>query len=249
VPQRLARAREHVEGRIAADAEVLDHVAAGIDTETDPEVRRASGDLVDTLRRIRQVHLDLADRVSGARTIFIQAQLQQVFARRIHLRLLNVEQELLQPVLALGREPATVVAEAFADRVLGLRIPRLLQLDSLVDVLLAPPRAEGNTDVDVEEPGEHEGSDLQSYPPAVVAAANRILQRAEKGPVALSRLLEDAGDDETTEMVMLSALWAFAPDAEHTALVAERAGGTLEHRLAWGDELILQYTREEEQPA
>src|SRR4051794_15114879 len=89
VPQRLSRAREHVESRIAADAEVLNHVAAGIDTETDPAVRRASGDLVDTLRRIRQVHLDLAERVAGARTVFLHAQLSQVFARRVHLRLLN----------------------------------------------------------------------------------------------------------------------------------------------------------------
>ncbi|MEV6924048.1 hypothetical protein AB0M46_05975 [Dactylosporangium sp. NPDC051485] len=256
VPQRLARAREHVEARIAADAEVLDHVAAGIDAETDPAVRRASGDLVDTLRRIRQVHLDLADRVSGARTIFIQAQLQQVFARRVHLRLLNVEQELLQPVLRLPAEQAATVAETFGDRVLGLRIPRLLQLDSLVDVLLAPPKAEGNTDLDAEEPGETEGVDPQSYPAHVVAAATRILRRAEERPVALSDLLKDIDDGETAELVMLSALWAYAPDvadpeeqrsADVTALVAERTGGTFENAMVWGDELLVKYGEEEDE--
>ncbi|WP_432984223.1 hypothetical protein [Dactylosporangium sp. CA-233914] len=256
VPQRLARAREHVEARIAADAEVLDHVAAGIDAETDPEVRRASGDLVDTLRRIRQVHLDLAERVGDARTIFLQAQLQQVFARRVHLRLLNVEQELLHPVLRLPQEEATAVAEAFGDRVLGLRIPRLLQLDNLVDVLLAPPRLAGPGEEETEEPGDTDGADLQSYPPAVVAEATRILRRAERGPVRLTDLLGAAGDDETRELVLLSALWSYAPDvvdpeeqrgADLTALVAERTGARIEHPLVWGDELLVTYVDEEQE--
>nr|BFE63943.1 hypothetical protein GCM10020063_084690 [Dactylosporangium thailandense] len=255
VPQRLQRAREHVEARIAADAEVLNHVAAGIDTETDPEVRRASGDLVDTLRRIRQVHLDLAERVSDARTIFLQAQLQQVFARRVHLRLLHVERELLHPVLKLHREAATEVVEAFGDRVVGLRIPRLLQLDNLVDVLLAPPRPVAGDEEDSEDPGETEGVELQAYPSTVVAEVTRILKRAEREPVLLSELLKDAKDDQTTELVLLSALWAYAPDVvepgeQHkdlSALQTERTGTRLDHPLAWGDDLRVQYTEEEQE--
>lgn len=260
VPHRLARARDHVEARIAADAEVLNHVAAGIDTETDSAVRQASGDLVETLRRIRRVHLDLAERVAGARGVFLQAQLSQVFARRVHLRLLNIEPELFHPVLNAPADDARVVAEAFGDRVLGLRVPRLLHLDGLVDMLLAPPRAAEPEDVEPETPGEVEGVDLQAYPPAVVAEATRILRRAAARPVTLSSLLDSAapGGDDLRELVLLTALWSYAPDvadpdqdpgaergADLTALVsalsAERSGGRLEHPLAWGDDLLVSY--------
>ncbi|MFB9408355.1 hypothetical protein [Dactylosporangium matsuzakiense] len=250
VPQRLARAREHVEARIAADADVLNHVAAGIDTETDPAVRRASGELVDTLRRIRQVHLDLAERVGDARSVFLEAQLLQVFARRVHLRLLHVEQELLHPVLRLPQEPATEVVEAFGDRVVGMQIPRLLQLDNLVDVLLAPPRLSGAEDEEAEEPGETEGVELQAYPPAVVAEANRILRRVKDRPASLSELLVDAGDGPAAELVLLSALWAYAPDVaepdeEHRITIqAERTGASIDHPLVWGDNLLVSYTEE-----
>ncbi|GAA2602227.1 hypothetical protein GCM10010399_36220 [Dactylosporangium fulvum] len=263
VPNRLERAREHVEARIAADAEVLNHVAAGIDTETDAEVRRASGDLVDTLRRIRQVHLDLAERVAGARGVFLQAQLSQVFARRVHLRLLNVESELFHPVLGLSDTAARPVAEAFGDRILGLRVPRLLHLDNLVDMLLAPPRATGPVDVEPELPGDAEGVDLQSYPAAVVAAATRILRRAEDRPVSLSSLLAEAADPDERELVLLSALWSYAPDTDGgdeadgdeegdagltslmAALSAELSGAVLDHPGAWGDDLMVTYRREE----
>ncbi|WP_238011811.1 hypothetical protein KZZ52_13015 [Dactylosporangium sp. AC04546] len=256
VPSRLERAREHVEARIAADAEVLNHVAAGIDTETDAAVRRASGDLVDTLRRIRQVHLDLAERVAGARGVFLQAQLSQVFARRIQLRLLNIEAELFQPVLQLTQPRAQPVAEAFGDRILGLRVPRLLHLDGLTDMLLAPPRVTGPAEAEPELPGETEGVDLQSYPPAVVAAATRILRRAEDRPVPLSALLAEAGDADERELVLLSALWAYAPDSTGdeeddglTALTAgvaaERTGALLDHPGVWGDDLMVTYRRDE----
>ncbi|WP_433213276.1 hypothetical protein ACQP00_01695 [Dactylosporangium sp. CS-047395] len=253
VPQRLQRAREHVEARIAADADVLNHVAAGIDFETDAEVRRASGDLVDTLRRIRQVHLDLAERVTDARTIFIEAQLQQVFARRVHLRLLNVERELLHPVLELPQQAATNVVEVFADRVVGLQLPRLLQLESLVDMLLAPPRLAGADEEEAEEPGESEGVELQAYPPAVVAEVTRILQRAERQPVLLSDLLHDAEDEQTAELVLLSALWAYAPDAvepgedRKAPIHTERTGAELDHPMAWGDDLYVLYDQEEQE--
>ena len=257
VPARLAKAREHVESRIAADAEVLNHVAAGIDTETDAAVRRASGDLVETLRRIRQVHLDLADRVGGARNVFLQAQLSQVFARPVHLRLLNVEAELFHPVLGMRATRAREVAEAFGDRVLGFRIPRQLNLEGLVDALLAPPRVSEVTDFEPEDPGDAEGTDPQSYPPGVVAQVTRILERARDRPVALSELADAATDVEVAELVLLSALWSYAPDlsgpddkdkergddltAVVSALSAERSGGIIDHPTVWGDDLLVEF--------
>ncbi|MDR7275106.1 hypothetical protein [Catenuloplanes atrovinosus] len=265
VPRRLERAREHVESRVAEDAEVLNHVAAGIDTETDAAVRQASGELVETLRRIRQVHLDLAARVGTAHTVFIQAQLSQVFARPVHLRLLDPERELFHPVLRLPDADALPVIEAFGDRVLGLRVPRLLHLDGLVDTLLAPPRAAEPEDFDPERPGETEGVDLQSYPPSVIAEATRVLRAAGAAPVPLSSLVsgvDPGGPDaaDAIELILLSALWAYAPDAAADtetaeddggltalvgALAVERGDDVIDTPAAWGDDLLVRFTREE----
>ncbi|MDR7326870.1 MULTISPECIES: hypothetical protein [Catenuloplanes] len=264
VPRRLERAREHVESRVAEDAEVLNHVAAGIDTETDAAVRQASGELVETLRRIRQVHLDLASRVGSAHTVFIQAQLSQVFARPVHLRLLDPEKELFHPVLRLPDSDALPVIEAFGDRVLGLRVPRLLHLDSLVDALLAPPRAPEPDEFDPERPGETTGVDLQSYPPVVIDAASRVLRAASDEPTPLSALLSEVdlaeGDaQDAIELILLSALWAYAPDGVSDAadeddgglsalvasLTVERGDDVLDTPVAWGDDLVVRFTRDE----
>ncbi len=264
VPVRLERARDHVEARIAVDADVLNHVASGIDNETDVAVRRASGDLVETLRRIRQAHLDLAERVGGARSVFLQAQISQVFARPVHLRLLNVEQELFHPILQMSADPARTVCEVFGDRILGLRVPRLLHLDNLVDYLLAPPRAVERVDYEPEQPGDVDEVDLQSYPPAVIAAASRILRQAQFAPVPLSKLVDDAAAvsagevdgavDDVSELVTLSALWAYAPDTPDpeeergadldalvAALSAEHCGATIDRAALWGDELLVTF--------
>jgi hypothetical protein len=66
------------------------------------------------------------------------------------------------------------------------------------------------------------------------------------------------GGDDLRELVLLTALWSYAPDvadadlepdadrgADLTALVsalsAERSGGRLEHPLVWGDDLLVSY--------
>jgi hypothetical protein len=163
-----------------------------------------------------------------------------------------VERELLHPVLALPATEAGTVAEVFGDRVVGWQLPRLLQLDNLVDMLLAPPRAGEPDEPEAEDAGESEGVDLQSYPPAVIAEATRVLRRAEERPVALSELLREIeGDAQAAELVLLSALWAYAPDVaepdeQHkTNLTAEHAGRGIDHRLVWGDELLVTFSEEE----
>jgi hypothetical protein len=262
VPKRLQRAHEHAKSRIEIDGDVVEHVMSGMDTESDVAVRQASGELVETLRRIRQVHLDLATRAAGAREVFLAAQIRQVFSRPVQLRLLNVEQELFGPVLALPTDQALGVAEAFGDRVLGLRTPRLLHLNNLIEQLLAPPRTIELVNFDPEDPGEDDEVNLQSYPPAVVAAATRILRQAQTAPATLTDLViaaanvppdeVDGAVDDVTELVSLAALWAYSPDAPDpgevrdsdlqsliAALSAQRADGVVDTPTVWGDELTV----------
>ncbi|GAA1856028.1 hypothetical protein GCM10009836_40230 [Pseudonocardia ailaonensis] len=259
VPERLTIARRHVEERIGEDDRFLEHVQSGLDagdSATSPDVRAASGRIVDLLGRVRQVHLDLERRLVGAREVFLTAQVRQRLAKRRRLRMLSLGEDVLRPTLELPREQAAEAASAFADRALGISVPRLVRFDDLVDQLWAPPRQRETVEPVAEESGLEEiaEEDVQRYPQAVVDAARGVLDGARAGSARLSDLLDGCASDEIAELVLLTALWAFAPDpaadseepdsadgsAELAAgLVAEDDGTRLDHRLARGRNLVL----------
>jgi hypothetical protein len=264
LPDRLTRARRHVETRIAEDDRFLEHVQGGLDTEASAEVRAVSGQIVDLLGRAKQVHLDLERRLVGAREVFFAAQVRQRIARRRRLRMFAVGEDLLLPVLGLPADEALTVSARFADPVLGVTVPRLVRFDDLLDALWAPPRGPEPADAEPEEADEPtDDADAHSYPPAVVAAAREVLGATAEGPVRLSALLDAAefpGSEhdgaDVAELVMLSALWAFAPDASDgdrtheaeagaevdvlaSALEAHDDGTPLHHARAGGRDLLV----------
>jgi hypothetical protein len=255
VPERLAAARRHVEERIAEDDRFLEHVQAGLDTETSVDVRATSGRIVDLLLRVRQVHLDLEKRLVGAREVFLAAQVRQRLARRRRLRMLALAEDVLLPTLDLPSERAVEVGTAFGDRALGVTVPRLVRFDDLVDQLWAPPRRRETVDPVDEEaaPAGDEEEDVQRYPAHVVEGARALLDsaREQEEGVLLSALLDAAEEDEVAELVLLSALWAFAPDpaadSEEPDGSIEIAGGLealdegieLNNRLARGRDLRI----------
>jgi hypothetical protein len=263
VPDRLGRARKHVAGRIAEEDKTLEHVQNGLDGDVSPAVRAASGQIVDLLRRAKRIHLDLHDRLVGARDVFLTAQVRQRLARRRRLRLLALGEELFTPTLTLPVEPATAVVETFADRSLGVRVPRLARFDDMVDLLWAPPRQREVAEPDVEDPGDEDPTeDIQRYPEAVLRAARDVLSVTRAAPTRLSALLDaaaavdpvavDGAVDDVVELVLLSALWAFAPDLSGddeeqagevdllaSGLAAGDDGTALHHPLASGADLLV----------
>lgn len=221
VPDRLTRARRHVEGRIGEDDRFLEHVQAGLDGDASADVRAASGQIADLLRRAKRVHLDLERRLVGAREVFLAAQVRQRLARRRRLRLLSLGSELFTPTLMLPAAQADQVVTAFADAALGVTVPRLVRFDAAVDMLWAPPRLRELAAIVPEEAGEDvDVDDIQRYSDAVLRAARDVLRTA---PSRLSDLLTaaaatdpfavDGAVDSVVELVLLSSLWAFDPDA------------------------------------
>lgn len=224
VPDRLARARRHVEGRIGEDDRFLEHVQAGFDSDASAEVRVASGKIVDLMRRAKRVHLDLERRLVGAREVFLAAQVRQRLARRRRLRLLCLGSELFTPMLTLPAGQAEQVATAFADAALGVTIPRLVRFDAVVDMLWAPPRLREAAESVPEDAGDDiGGDDIQRYSDAVLHAARDVLAVTRTAPARLSDLLTAASAvnpvtvggavNDVVELVLLSSLWAFDPDA------------------------------------
>lgn len=253
VPERLTIARRHVEERIGEDDRFLEHVQSGLDAETSADVRAASGRIVDLLSRVRQVHLDLERRLVGAREVFLSAQVRQRLTRRRRLRMLALGDDVLVPALGLPRERAEPVTTAFADRALGVSVPRLVRFDDLVDQLWAPPRQRETVEPTAEESGLEDApeEDVQRYPAEVVEAAREVLDTVRAEPARLSDLLDACGSADTAELVLLTALWAFAPDPVDAdeppesagelaaGLVAEPTDLELDHPLARGRDLVL----------
>jgi hypothetical protein len=251
LPERLTRARRHVEERIAEDDRFLEHVQGGLEVEASPEVRAVSGQIIDLLRRARQVHLDLERRLVGAREVFLTAHVRQRIARRRRLRMFALGEDVLAPVLALPAADAQAVTGRFANPALGVTVPRLVRFDDLLDALWAAPRAPEPGVAQVEKADEPPDDDVQGYGPEVVAAAREVLERTADGPVRLSVLLDGTDGDEVAELVVLSALWAFAPDPGDAqegetevdllagGLEAHDDGTVLRHARAGGRDLLV----------
>lgn len=224
VPGRLTRARRHVEGRIGEDDRFLEHVQAGLDGDASADVRAASGQIGDLLRRAKRVHLDLERRLVGAREVFLAAQVRQRLARRRRLRLLSLGSEVFTPALMLPAAQAEQVVTAFADAALGVTVPRLVRFDAMVDMLWAPPRLREAAESVPEDAGDDvDVDDIQRYSDAVMHAARDVLAVTRAAPSRLSDLLAaaaaidpsavDGAVDDVVELVLLSSLWAFDPDA------------------------------------
>lgn len=262
VPERLARARRHVEERLSEDDRVFEHVQAAMDTEATPEVRAVSGQIVDLLHSAKRVHLALERRLVGAREVFLSAQVRQRLARPRRLRLLDIGQELFLPVLGLPVTDGVRVSQAFGDAALGVTQPRLLDFDELVAALWAAPRIREVGLYQPEDPGDGAAEDVQTYPAEVLAAARDVLEATRATPVRLSHLLDAAIAAEggldgesagsVTELVLLAALWAFAPDYGDTDVEASTEvdllasglrsvddGAVLAHPVASGADLLV----------
>lgn len=259
VPQRLSRARKHINDRLGDDDKLLDHLRAGLDTDATPEVRASSGRIIDLLNTGRNMHLTVLSTLVDARSVHAEALTRQRLAARKRLRLLRLSEDLLVPSLSLPDAACEQVMSAFGDAASGVTVPRQATLGLMLRMLWAAPRLVESPPVVVETPHFQDEVDPQAYPDSVISAARAHLAPVLRGPVRLSALLEELHSSEldedareaVTELLVLSALWAFDPavdeDEDNTAqvdllatdLIAVDDGQHLNHRWAVGADLLL----------
>jgi hypothetical protein len=272
VPARLHQARDHLKDRLREEDTLLEHLRDAIDAPPgesgrggaavpDPgadddaahldrtAVLAAAGRASRLLEKCRERHLALMSRVLEAIDVFLEAQQSQAFRPPGSLRVPNLGEEVLRPLLALPTARAEAVGAAFLTALAPSPRP-MVRLGDLVESMLAPARVV-NVDPPAAEPEGPGEETAPSVPQSLLDAAGDTV-RATGLPARLSALLRTAGrlhpaatagtaatagaDDSTpagtpveprpvtadrvASLLASAALWLYAPDAAEEAAAA-----------------------------
>lgn len=245
VPRLLAEALAHIAARLDVERGILATARNRLD-ELPP-----SDEAADALRRVERLiedcrlrHVELHERLIGARGVFLDAQARQSFSPEPSLHRPDLIKDVLEPTLALDRRLAGEVVEATMPVLVGAHAPEMLSLTGLVGWLLRPRRQPALRDVPVTEIDPTRLTlDLSRFDEATRARIEQMLAGID-APVSLSALLDRLAAEHAPraalEMLVLSALVAFAPDGEAgVAVRASKRARALSHHGFAGDDLDL----------
>ncbi|MET8676144.1 hypothetical protein ABZW18_00685 [Streptomyces sp. NPDC004647] len=237
VPELLRTARDHLGERQQVERELMEWMRQARNAVDDVDVRRTCARILHLLERAHLRHTQLLERVIDARPAFLRSQAEQRFRPSPRLAVVGVQEDVLEPVLALTVEQAEGVAGLFADAVGGPVVARRPRLRDWWGLLLAPVREvrEAFPDQDVELVADEEcESGLHSEEDVAVARA--LLEGALSAPVRLSDLLEQALTQGVgaAGLLAVSVLRAFAPDPEE-----DEGGAVAELEDLLGERLVV----------
>jgi hypothetical protein len=234
VPALLDEALRHIESRYRAETAILANIADARDGATEPERRRQAADLVDVVSDCIQRHTQLQARLQEAGATFRAEQDRQQFSGRPLRAAIDVFGQLLRPCLGLDIATATRPAEAFFGAGTGVRVPSVLSLTGLVEMLLTPPVERDPLGQPIPEP------DVMLL--AADRFGDRLWQQAtevlepRRGVRRLSAIVAEARDvdPELPSLVVLRVLHAVG-----TAVASARNQGDPAVLLAVDDGAVL----------
>jgi hypothetical protein len=239
VPALLAQALAHLDDRLEVErhlvATVRDLVAGG-------DTGAAGPTLLELIEDCQLRHLELHALLLSARTTFLAEQERQRFAVSIDSRVLDLGEQLLQPLLAQSRVVARPVADRFLRAVVGPTPPRPVRLVDLVELLLQPRRGGEDEDLAADQPDLIDGGDDRRYPATAWRIADELFAAVTAtGGRRLSELLHLARqrDPLATELIALSALHAFAPEGAPPIIRALDDGHALDDPEFGGHDLLV----------
>jgi hypothetical protein len=219
VPERLANAREHIQGRLTAEHRLLTKVRDSLETE-DPDVALAAARIASRLVECQRRHEGLHSQVIHARAVFLDEQDRQVFRPPSLAYLPDLNREVLGPLLLVDTATATSVGERFVSDVSGPVVPRVPRLYRVVNDLwaLSDPGDHAHHTETFEQIGDPDPVTITAQ---VITAAQRAVT-AVGFPTRLSALVNAALTDPATEddatrhaaacVSALAALWCYAPE-------------------------------------
>jgi hypothetical protein len=238
----LADARTHLEARLNAERDLRSTAQANLEraagTDEADVLRRICALLDECFERHQRLHRPLID----AWEVFRREQERQRFAPVPIAPLPALEQELLVPTMALVAHDAAEVTEAFALAAMPPRVPLLLDLARLWDVLLRPRRKPAEAGP---APDHDELQPVPEPPPRFDEATRQLVDdrlAALGEPTPLSQLLAEmspSSDGTATDLLVLRALQYFAPEVRTLPIDVVDSGVPLHHSDYHGDELLV----------
>lgn len=247
VPTLLGAARQHIEERQITERQIRQGAEDKLNALEmgSPEARQLA-EVVELVDRCFNQHGALLVRLIQALPTFLNEQARQAFVPQYARTAPDLPRDVLEPFMALPQAIALGSADYLAGQFVPPRPPGLLSLIDLIEWCLRPRVEARSHSVDV---AEREMEAIEDEPlrwsQEEWEQASAVLNGIRE-PVRLSALLDhlhDEGASETViEVVVLHALFAFAPNEESTGtspLRAEKAGGTFTSRRHHGHDLLL----------
>jgi hypothetical protein len=233
VPELVDEALGHIESRYRAETAILANIADARDSATEPERRRQAAELVDVVGDCIQRHTQLQARLQEAGATFRAEQDRQQFAGRPQRAAVDVFGQLLRPCLELDVATAARPTGVFFSAGTGVRVPSVLSLTGLVEVLLEPPAERDPLGEELPEP------ELVAVEPDRFTDEQwRQVEAVFEGtaPVRLSVALARARavDPELAPLVVLRALHSLG-----TSIATARSQGDDTVRIAVDDGTVL----------
>lgn len=233
VSPRLDSALTHIEDRLQVERRITDNIRSTRDKAEESEKRAQAAALIELLDDCQNRHMVLQRKLMDAREVFRAEQQRQVFAPPSTVRLRNINDELLVPLLSVSLDDAEPHLVRFFERVLGTQPHRLGRLATMVGALLAPPPKRDELGEEVRAPDLHVLEVFEAFNQPTRDAAAALIDGVGAEPVRLSALLSTAlqVSPATAHLIALLTLKAFSPALETHV----RAGDESPVLVAWSD--------------
>jgi tetratricopeptide (TPR) repeat protein len=244
VPRLLDEAIVHIHSRLTTEENILktakEHQSA---LSAGDDKFRALTNIIQLMQGCRLGHVMLQDPLMRARNVFLEEQSRQAFAPKPRRPYPNIQSDILEPALRLGRAAAERIAEISHPLFFGATPSPALSLVDLVSAQLRPRREQQVAETFVEETDPTTlDEELARYPQEIRDQAEASLT-VLTAPTSLSALINDAytkaAPAPVIEMLSLLALQHYDPEERTLPMAVEQLSGNLQARGFIGDELQL----------
>lgn len=251
VPELIATALNHIASRYNAESAILRNIRAARDEAEDAEKKRRAAALVDIVNECIARHTQLQARLQAAGSTFRLEQDRQQFSGPPQQATIDLFGQVLLPCLDLPVADAIGPATAFFTAAAGLRVPSVVGLSGLVEMLMVPTQEPDSLGAHVTEPDLVPLAAHDRFGEEQWQMSDALLDLDEV-PRRLSGLLDHARrlDPELVDLVALRVLHAVSPEVgsavrqrEGELLVAVDDGTVLDDEEFGGADLLVACAR------
>jgi hypothetical protein len=249
LPEMLDKALAHIEDRFKIEHAILRNITQTRDMSDDPDHKRRAAELVDIVSDCIRRHTQLQGRLQSARAVFREEQDRQQFSGPPQRAALDLNAQLLRPILDMAVTEAVDPLEQFFCASSGVDGPNILSLPSVVSMLLAPAVDRDRTAGPVVTPVIDEAPDDLRFTDEHRRRSDALLDLPGKVRTLGSVLREAANfDEDLPVLIALRATNAYSPaigaavlHGRDKVLLAVPVGRPIEPSAAGvvGDDLLL----------